>query len=133
MRFRPEQHLRRQRDFRAVREQGRRLSCGPFTFAWLVRAPADPAVAPASEPVPALAPAPARIGFVASAAAVGGAIQRNRAKRRLRAIFRRHQQLVPAGCDLIVTARTAINQADYATLERKFVEACRALDAAGKK
>ena len=31
MRFRPEQHLRRQADFRAVREEGRRVECGAFT------------------------------------------------------------------------------------------------------
>lgn len=159
MRFRPEQHLRRQRDFRAVREQGHRLSCGPFTFAWLQRAPAADTTGIAASPVTAPSPAspettdaaapahpaasatsstlpalaPARVGVVASAAAVGGAVQRNRAKRRLRAIFRRHQQLVPAGCDLVLTARSALNRTEYAALEQKFVEACRVLSLGGKK
>jgi ribonuclease P protein component len=39
MRFRPEQHLRRQGDFRAVRELGRRVDCGAFTLWWHYRAP----------------------------------------------------------------------------------------------
>ena len=130
MRFRPEQHLRRQRDFRAVREEGRRLGCGPFNFAWLLHAPAS-APTPAGEIASAPSPALARVGVVASAAAIGNAVQRNRAKRRLRAIFRRHQQLVPAGCDVLLTARSSLNATDYAALEQKFVEACRAISVRG--
>jgi len=109
MRFRPEQHLRRQSDFRAVREKGRRLNCGAFMLSCLRRETATTG-------------AP-RVGVVASTANVGNAVQRNRAKRRLRDIFRRNQSLVPAGCDLILTARASLNQTDHAELERKFVEA----------
>ena len=131
MRFRPEQHLRRQRDFAAVREGGRRLACGAFNFSWLLRTPA-PAAGPESSALPT-APAPARVGVVASAAAVGGAVERNRAKRRLREIFRRHQALVPPGCDLVLTARSAIARTAFAALEDKFVAACRQLPPGGTK
>jgi ribonuclease P protein component len=115
MRFRPEQHLRRPGDFRTVREQGRRIDCGAFTV-WLFR--------PAPPPAPAALP---RVGVVASIASVGGAVDRNRAKRRLRAIFRAHQALVPAGSDLLLVARAAVNRLDYPALEQKFTDVCRKL------
>ena len=110
MRFRPEQHLRRQSDFRAIREQGRRLNCGAFMLWSLRREPA--------------AATPPRIGVVASTSAVGAAVQRNRAKRRLREIFRHRQHLVPADCDLMLVARAAVTQRPMAELEQKFTEAC---------
>ncbi len=115
MRFRPEQHLRRPGDFRTVREQGRRLDCGAFTI-WFFRR--------ADQPAPSDRP---RLGVVASIAQVGPAVQRNRAKRRLRAIFRAHQALVPAGSDLLLVARAAVNRLDYPALEQKFTDACRKL------
>ena len=115
MRFRPEQHLRRPGDFRTVREQGRRIDCGAFTV-WFFRRAAAPA--PADLP---------RVGVVASIASVGGAVQRNRAKRRLREVFRQHQTLVPAGSDLLLVARAAVNRLDYPALAQKFTDACRKL------
>lgn len=113
MRFRPEQHLRRQSDFRAVREQGRRFDAGPFTVWWRRREPADEARA--------------RVGVVASTAAVGPAVQRNRAKRRLREAFRRHQALVPAGCDLMIVARRSLNAMPAGEVEQRFASACHQL------
>ena len=115
MRFRPEQHLRRPGDFRAVREQGRRIDCGAFTL-WFLRHPtAEPSV---SQP---------RVGVVASIAAVGAAVERNRAKRRLRELFRQHQGLVPVGSDLLMVARGAVNRLEFSVLERKFTDACQKL------
>lgn len=112
MRFRPEQHLRRQSDFLAVREKGRRLNCGAFLLSYVAR-----------EPVSTVS----RVGIVASSSAVGGAVQRNRAKRRLRALFRQHQAAVPAGLDLVIVARAAVNRLPAAELEQKFAAACRQL------
>ncbi len=121
MRFRAEQHLRRQSDFRAVREHGRRINCGAFTISCLRR---EPAPNESIEVVPTKAGVK-RLGVVASTASVGHAVLRNRAKRRLREIFRKHQDLVPAGCDLLLTARTAATIWPITELETKFVEACR--------
>ena len=121
MRFRAEQHLRRQSDFRAVREHGRRINCGAFTLLCLRR---EPAPAESIEVVPTKEGVK-RLGVVASTASVGHAVLRNRAKRRLREIFRKHQDLVPASCDLLLTARTAATIWPIAELETKFVEACR--------
>lgn len=111
MRFRPEQHLRRPSEFRVVREQGRRLPARVFTLWWLPR------------PEGSLR----RLGVVASTAAVGGAVLRSRAKRRLREVFRRHQELLPAGGDLILSARSALNRDSFAALEQEFAGACRKL------
>jgi ribonuclease P protein component len=108
MRFRPGQHLRRQSDIRAVREQGSRLDCKAFTVWWMPRA--------------GNAPAP-RACFVASTQAVGGAVQRNRAKRRMRDIFRRNQGLLPQSCDFLVVARRSVNEWPFAQLERAFTDA----------
>jgi len=58
MRLRAGQRLRRNGDFRAVREQGRRMDCGAFLLTWRVR--------PAGDPV-----SNSRVGVVASRAAVG--------------------------------------------------------------
>jgi ribonuclease P protein component len=69
-------------------------------------------------------PAVARVCVIASTAAVGGAVRRNRAKRRLREIFRRHQQVVPAGCDLMLIARAAVTDRPMPELAAKFTDAC---------
>ena len=109
MRLRPGQHLRRNADFGAVREQGRRTDCGAFLLTWRVRP----------------TPGPARVGFVASRAAVGDAVHRNRAKRRLREIYRKHQNLVPPGLDLVLTARAALLRLEFSAVEERFTSACR--------
>lgn len=126
MRFRAEQHLRRQGDIRAVREQGRRVDCRAFTIWWKCRAPAPaPETADAGSLRTTPAPAGARVCVIASTGAVGNAIRRNRAKRRLREVFRQHQDLVPAGCDLLLIARAAATDWPMPELGKKFSDACR--------
>ena len=119
MRFRTEQHLRRQRDFLAIREHGRRINCGAFTFWCLKREPLAEATASA---VPS--PSVKRVGVVASTASVGNAVARNRAKRRLREVFRLNQAAVPAGSDVLLSARAAVTTWDFAELQKKFIDAC---------
>lgn len=118
MRFRAEQHLRREREIRAVREQGRRFDCRAFTVWWTARATDAPSADPAPEQPPA------RVCVIASRAAVGNAVQRNRAKRRLREVFRHQQHRVPAGCDLLLIARAAATQLPLSDLESRFADAC---------
>lgn len=120
MRFRSEQHLRSAREIRAVREQGRRIDCRAFTIWWKRRV--------AEEGRPPV-PDGARVCVIASTAAVGGAIKRNRAKRRLREVFRRQQNCVPSECDLLLIARAAVNERPMPDLEQKFTEACRQIAA----
>jgi ribonuclease P protein component len=114
MRFRPEQHLRRPGEIRAVREHGRRLDGRAFTLWWKPDSGAPTA----------------RVCVVASRAAVGSAVVRNRAKRRLREVFRRQQAGAPAGCDLLLIARRAATTVPWTELERQFADACRRLPAA---
>ena len=116
MRFRPEQHLSRQSDIRVVREQGRRVDCRAYTIWWKRRSPSLDATSPS--------PDIARVCVVASTAAVGNAVRRNRAKRRLREVFRQHQTLVPSDCDLMLIARAAAQHTPINELGRKFTEAC---------
>jgi ribonuclease P protein component len=117
MRFRPEQHLRRQRDIRAVREQGRRIEGRLFTLWWHRR----------GEPMPgdSVPPPGARVCVIASTAAVGAATRRARAKRRLREVFRQNQSQVPSGCDLLFIARASAGDCPFGELSRRFQEACR--------
>lgn len=116
MRFRTEQHLRRQSDIRSVREQGRRLDCRAFTIWWKHRErPAANTAKPDELP---------RVCVIASTQAVGPAVQRNRAKRRLREVFRHQQHRLPAGCDLLLIARAAANTWPMPELETKFADAC---------
>ncbi|MBA4136829.1 MAG: ribonuclease P protein component [Opitutus sp.] len=114
-RLRATQRVKRQRDFRAAREHGRRADCGAFLLVWRAR--------PAPEDA-----TPARVGVVASKAAMSNAaVVRNRAKRRLREIYRKHQAAVPAGFDLILTARPALLRLPLAEVEQRFLTACRKL------
>jgi len=113
MRLSAGQRLRRNADFRITREQGRRLDCGAFQLVWCAR---PPAAGPGS-----------RVGVVASRASVGNAVHRNRAKRRLREIYRRHQDAVPPGTDLILTARASLLRLDFPEAEKKFLAACQRL------
>ena len=112
MHLRTEQRLRRQNDFRRLREQGRRIDGGAFTLWWRSR-----------DAVGAV-PAPASI------AAIGPAVRRNAAKRRLREIFRRHQTLLPPGTDLLLVARPPLNRLAFREVESKFIEACHRLTGA---
>jgi ribonuclease P protein component len=123
MRFRTEQHLRRQSDIRGVREHGRRVECRAFTLWWHRRESAQPGAGQTASPTSGL-PDHARVCVIASTAAVGAAVERNRAKRRLREIFRHHQDRVPADCDLLLIARGAVLNWPYVELEKKFSEAC---------
>jgi ribonuclease P protein component len=116
LRLRASQRVKRNADFRAAREQGRRIDCGAFMLTWRIRP--DSAAA-------------ARVGVVASRAAVGGAVERNRAKRLLREVFRQHQLLVPAGLDLVLTARGAILRLPLPELAQRFAYACGKLPTAG--
>lgn len=156
MRFRPDQHLRRQADFDHVRAGGRRYDTGAFTLFWAPRRvwtprnkkssaeadsaeriasgakpPAPPAAcsapdAPAS-PAGSATPEPVRAGFVASRSAVGNAVQRARAKRRLREEFRAHQTHFPPGIDLVFVARRSLNGLEHAALRERFSTLCRKL------
>lgn len=106
MRLRSRQHIRRQADFAAVRNEGRRQHGAAFIFS-VRRRPADPRF-----DLP-------RFAVVASRR-VGGAVTRNLLRRRLRTIFRENQTLFPSDVDIIVTLQPRAAEATFADLERYF-------------
>jgi ribonuclease P protein component len=70
---------------------------------------------------------------IASAKAVGPAVQRNRARRRLREVFRHQQRLVPADCDLLLIARDTAKTWPLAELETAFADACRRIESSSNQ
>jgi ribonuclease P protein component len=112
MRFYHQQHLRTAADFARIRASGTRRECG---FFWLLFLAGDE-----------LSTKPPRLGVIASRR-IGNAVVRNRAKRRLRALFRMHQASLPPGCDLLLIARRSLPKASFADLERRFLGALKAL------
>ena len=61
-----------------------------------------------------------RLGFTVSTK-VGCAVVRNRVRRRLREIYRLHEDGLAAGRDVVVVARTRAASSDYHQLEKSFL------------
>ena len=61
-----------------------------------------------------------RVGLTVSAK-LGHAVHRNRLRRRLREIYRLHEQQFARGYDFVVVARSRAMQADYRQLERAYL------------
>jgi ribonuclease P protein component len=104
MRFRPRQRLRTGADFDAVFKRGARLD-GPLFL--LVAAPNGRAFD--------------RLGLAVSRR-VGGAVQRNRARRLLREGFRRIEPAGPIGIDLVAVARAPLARRGQAEVARELRE-----------
>lgn len=66
------------------------------------------------------AASPFRAGFVTSRA-VGRAVSRNRVRRRLREVVRKHQSEIVSGIWLVTIARAAAATASYAQLEAEWL------------
>ena len=103
-RLRRVQRLRSPRDFQRVRAQGRRVSGAVLLLGYAARSEPDNAGL-------------TRIGFSVSRR-VGGAVVRNRVKRRLREVIRRKLARIAPGYDLVITARPGAADARMETLEQ---------------
>jgi ribonuclease P protein component len=62
---------------------------------------------------------PARLGVI-TARRTGSAVERNRARRRLREIFRLHRGLLPAGLWMVVVLRSAAVRATFTALAEEW-------------
>lgn len=109
--------LRRRGQYRAVYEHGRRRP-GPH-FVLFVR----PAPAGESE---------SRVGIAASRQ-LGGAVARNRLRRRLREMVRRNWTALPAGWHVVIHPRREAAAADFAVLEEEWRRALAQLGAARQR
>jgi ribonuclease P protein component len=98
--FRPREHIRRRADFEAIYESGIKVS-GRLMTVFVRRA----------------AIGHARLG-IAATRKIGGAVIRNRAKRRTRELFRSRKPT--AALDIIVVPRREFSDAPYSSLEREF-------------
>lgn len=72
-----------------------------------------------------------RFGFTVSTR-LGGAVVRNRVRRRLREIVRLNAGSLRPGYDLVVVARGRCVGADYRRMERAFLSACGTLGLRGE-
>ena len=95
--------LIRNADFQRVRDEGS-AARGPFLTIGVLPAPDDQL----------------RAGFVTSRR-VGSAVVRNRLRRRLRDIFRRHQHQIPQAAWVVTIARPPSAQAPSADLEHEWL------------
>lgn len=68
--------------------------------------------------------APSRLGMAVSKR-VGGAVVRNRVKRRTREFFRRHKAQFQPPCDVVVVARHKAAKMDYAESAQEFLSLLR--------
>ena len=95
--------LRRKADFEKVYSKGRRVS-GRLFIGYLLFGERGPL----------------RVGVVASRR-VGDAIRRNRAKRRLREVFRKNKPRGSITADVVLIARAAITEASFEDISRAYV------------
>ena len=100
MKFRPDEHIRRRADFQQVYEQGARIR-GRFSTLFLL-------------------PNKLSIGRLGIAATrkLGGAVQRNRAKRLIREVFRRNNRA--AGFDVVIVPNRELLDASLTALEAEY-------------
>ena len=104
--FGPAQRLLKASEFSRVFKQGRRLSQAELTLAYRVRPSRDGKIYPP------------RLGLSVSRK-VGGAVQRNLLKRRIREIFRLNQVQLVQGVELVVIPRKEAAELTYQELEKR--------------
>ncbi|MBY8888139.1 ribonuclease P protein component [Streptomyces sp. PTM05] len=114
-----ENRLRRRQDFATAVRRGRRAGRPLLVVHLREGQTTDPHAAGGSAP-------PARAGFVVSKA-VGGAVQRNLVKRRLRHLVRDRLSVLPAGSLVVVRALPGAGTADHTALARDLDAALRRL------
>jgi ribonuclease P protein component len=64
--------------------------------------------------------------------ALGGAVVRNRIKRRIREILRRNRMEIPTGWDIVIHPRSSVAKAAFAPLEAELVRLLRSIHNTGR-
>jgi ribonuclease P protein component len=101
--FPKQSRLLRRADFRTVYEQGQRRSASLCTVFWHSNGLKF-----------------SRLGITVPVR-VGGAVVRNRIKRRVREVFRLNRMSIPAGWDIVVNPRSGAARAAFPALERELL------------
>ena len=105
-RFRPEDRIRKRSEYQALYESARRIPSKNFVLFVQKNACGRP-----------------RLGITVSRR-IGSAVRRNRAKRLLREIFRRHKREL-ADVDIVVNGRASLPTSDYHRLEAELLSCLR--------
>lgn len=103
-----ERRLRRTGEFARLRQEGRRLVCGCLIVNWQ----------------PAPQGAPSRLGVVTSRA-LGSAVVRNRGRRLMREVWRRHQGELRYPVQMVLVARPSLAGKSFGQVEADFLQALR--------
>ncbi len=114
VRFPAARRLKLSREFDRVRKEGRAVRGGLLTLGVL----------------PVEGEQKFRVGLVTSRR-VGGAVARNRVRRRLREIVRRNQHALKSGVWLVVIARPSAAQIDCAALEAEWLRLAKRAEVIG--
>lgn len=107
--------LRRRPEFRRVQTRGRRVHTSHFLIILLPRPDQGQ-----------------KLGITVTKK-VGTAVQRNRVKRLVREVFRRHRDRFPRGADLVVIAKRGAPALRQADVEGELLRAERAMQSALRK
>jgi ribonuclease P protein component len=108
--FGQDKRVKRSEDFAQIKSEGRRLAKGSLLANWAEIA------GPQGQPL--------RLGVVTSKS-IGGSIERSRARRLIREVFRQNQRMLRRPLTLVLVARQSIVGKGLADVERDFLNLMR--------
>ena len=107
MRLPRERRIRASADFNRLRQEGSRLDCGPFLLIYR----------------PTEAKGPSRFAVIAAKKSLPLAVDRNRAKRLARELFRTDAAAFPAGWEVVLVIRSGMLKRSLAELRKVYAAA----------
>jgi ribonuclease P protein component len=105
-RFRPQDRIRKRSEYKAIYDRGRRIASKTFVLFVARNDLGRP-----------------RLGITVTRH-IGGAVQRNRSKRLLREVFRRHKSELE-NVDVVVNGRSPLPGAEYRNVESELLKCLR--------
>jgi ribonuclease P protein component len=112
--------LRKHADYQRVYRESRRFTSASMTYFFRARAASEPAGAPP------------RIGLT-TGRVLGGAVQRNRIRRRMREAVRRHVGELPQRVDVVLHPRKQVLEMEFGRLENEIARVFAAVTAGAKQ
>lgn len=117
-----DERVRRRADYLRIQGSGRKIHSASFLCFGALGVEGPPSCQREGRP--------AKLGITVSRR-VGGAVVRNRIKRLVREVFRRHKPVSSPGLELVVIARPEAAQLGYADVERQLCEVLRRIECGG--